>query len=84
MFDSGNSVGEIRGHTKCANAGTIRPVRPYRLVTCSDDSNVHFYHGPPFKFNTALREHTGFVHSVRYSPSGDRFVSVGTDSKVRL
>jgi WD40 repeat protein len=27
-------------------------------------------------------EHTNFVNCVRFSPNGDRFVSVGSDQKV--
>ena len=29
-----------------------------------------------------IRTHTKFVQDVRYSPSGDHFVSVGSDSKI--
>ena len=31
-----------------------------------------------------IRTHTRFVQDVRYSPSGDHFVSVGSDGKMFL
>lgn len=85
MFDSGNSVGEISGHSKVVNAASIRPVRPYRAATGGDDSNVVFYHGPPFKFNCSAKDHhTNFVNGVAFSPDGTYLVSVGSDRKIFL
>ena len=40
--------------------------------------------GPPYKYEKTIRTHTKFVQDVRYSPNGDHFASVGTDSKVFL
>lgn len=37
MFDSGTSVGEISGHSKTVNSVDIKPNRPFRAVTASDD-----------------------------------------------
>lgn len=82
LFDSGSSVGEILGHSKVINACSIRPSRPFRAVTASDDSTVNFYHGAPYKFNHSLNDHSRFVQDVRYSPNGDHFVSAGMDGKV--
>lgn len=83
-FDSGNSVGEISGHNKIINSVSIRQSRPFRAVTCSDDMTVNFYHGAPYKFNLSISDHTRFVQSVRFSPSGSHFVSVGMDGKIFL
>jgi WD40 repeat protein len=84
-YDSGNSVGEITGHSEQANAVSIRPIRPYRAATVSDDSNLIFYHGPPFKFALSHKDkHTNFVHDVRFSPDGQHFLSVGADRKIAL
>ncbi|RKP03286.1 hypothetical protein CXG81DRAFT_17140 [Caulochytrium protostelioides] len=84
LFDSASSVGEITGHAKVCNAVSIRPGRPLRAVTASDDLSVNFYHGVPFKFNKSLTDHTRFVQCVRYNPDGSRFVSTGMDGKLFL
>lgn len=83
--DSGNKVGEIIGHTSVVNSVDIRPVRPYRAATVSDDSTLVFYNGPPFAFNFASKgNHSNFVNDVKFSPSGEFIVSVGSDSKIVL
>ncbi len=82
-WDSGNTVGEISGHSAQINAVTIRPARPYRAATVGDDSALVFYHGPPFRFNSTARgNHTNFVRDVRYSPNGEFLVSVGADRNI--
>lgn len=84
-YDSGNSVGEITGHSSVINAVSIRQQRPYRAVTASDDKTLVFYHGAPFKFNTSLTgNHSNFVQGVSFSPDGEYFVSVGSDRKIFL
>lgn len=40
--------------------------------------------GTPYKYNKTIRTHTKFVQDVQYAPSGDVFVSVGSDFKVFL
>ncbi|UKZ57618.1 hypothetical protein TrVGV298_011478 [Trichoderma virens] len=84
MVDSGNSVGEIIGHTKSINAVSITPKRPLRAVTVGDDRNVNFYHGVPFEFKSATTLHTGFVLNAAYSPDGSTFVTVGQDRRIQL
>jgi len=82
MWDSGNSVGDIVGHTKRILSVDYKPTRPFRAVTCAEDFNVCFFAGPPFKFQTKTSNHTNFVNCVRYSPDGNTFVSCGSDKKV--
>ncbi|RCH82918.1 WD40 repeat-like protein [Rhizopus azygosporus] len=82
MFDSLSSVGEITGHTKVINSVSIRHQRPFRAVTASDDLAVSFFHGVPFKFEKTIRDHSRFVHDVKFSPNGDLFASVGADGKI--
>lgn len=82
LWDSGSSVGEIAGHTKTINSVDIRPSRPYRLVTASDDNCGAFYHGPPFKFQFTLMDHTRFVNCIRFSPDGARFATAGADGQI--
>ena len=84
--DSGNSVGEISGHSAQVNAVSIRQQRPLRAATVGDDKNVVFYHGAPFKFNDILGRgnHANFVYGIAFSPDGAQIVSVGGDRKIWL
>ena len=83
--DSGNSVGEISGHSAQINSVSIRQQRPLRAATGSDDTSLVFYHGVPFKFNTSLRgQHNRFVYGTAFSPDGTTLVSVGADKKIWL
>ena len=83
--DSGNSVGEVTGHSKVVNAVSVRQQRPMRAATVSDDGAMCFLHGPPFKFNSKSDGvHKGFVFSTAFSPDGSRLVTVGADKKIWL
>lgn len=82
--DSGNSVGEISGHSSLINSVSIRQQRPLRAATGSDDTSLVFYHGAPFKFNTSLRKHQRYVYGVAFSPDGANLISVGADKKIWL
>ncbi|KAK0532900.1 WD40 repeat-like protein [Tilletia horrida] len=82
LIDTGSSAGEISGHSKPINAVALKPQRPFRAVTASDDNTLVFYHGVPFKYNRTLTTHSRFVQDVSYAPNGERFVSVGSDGKV--
>jgi WD40 repeat protein len=83
--DSGNSVGEISGHSSQINTVSIRQQRPLRAATGSDDTSLVFYHGAPFKFNTSLRgQHNRFVFGTAFAPDGSVFASVGADKKIWL
>jgi WD40 repeat protein len=81
-YDSGNTVGEIMGHSKTINSCHIRANRPYRAITAGDDNIVCFFHGPPYRFQFSIKDHKRFVNCVRFSPNGDHFASVGADGKV--
>jgi WD repeat-containing protein 1 (actin-interacting protein 1) len=84
-WDSGNSVGEISGHSSQINTVSIRQQRPLRAATGSDDTSLVFYHGAPFKFNTSLRnQHDRFVFGTAFSPDGSALVSVGADKRIWL
>lgn len=84
-WDSGNTVGEISGHTQAINAVSIRQQRPLRAAAAGDDMNTVFYHGAPFKFNTGIRDkHTNYIYGVGFSPDGSTLVSVGADRKIWL
>ncbi len=83
--DSGNSVGEISGHSSAINSVSIRQQRPLRAATGADDSSLVFLHGAPFKFATKLGGlHKGYVYGVGFSPDGNQLVSVGADRRIQL
>jgi WD repeat-containing protein 1 (actin-interacting protein 1) len=83
--DSGNSVGEISGHSSIINSVSIRQQRPLRAATGADDSSLVFLHGAPFKFATKLGGlHKGYVYGVGFSPDGNQLVSVGADRRIQL
>ena len=83
--ETGSSIGEISGHSRRINACSIRPfAKPIRAVTASDDVSVAFYHGLPFKYQFAIRQHVKMVQDVRYSPMGKFFASTGTDGNIFL
>ena len=83
--DSGNTVGEISGHSSQINSVSIRQQRPLRAATGSDDTSLAFFHGTPFKFNTSLRgKHQRYIYGVAFSSDGSHLVSVGSDKKIFL
>lgn len=82
--DSGNSVGEVTGHSKVVNAIAIRQQRPLRAATVSDDGAMCFLHGAPFKFASKHDIHKGFVYGVGFSPDGSLLVTVGADRRIQL
>lgn len=82
--DTGTSLGEIMGQSKPINSVDFRSDRPYRIVTASEDNTLAFFHGPPFKFQFTMKDHTRFVNSVRYSPNGELFASGGAEGKCFL
>ncbi|KAH0538118.1 hypothetical protein FGG08_005280 [Glutinoglossum americanum] len=84
-YDSGNSVGEISGHGAQINAVAIRQQRPLRAATASNDTNVVFFHGAPFRFNNSLvNEHVNSIYGIEFSPDGSLLVSVGADKRIWL
>ncbi|KAI5290391.1 WD40 repeat-like protein [Ascosphaera aggregata] len=83
--DSGNTVGEIKGHSKQINSVSIRQMRPMRAAAAGDDRTTVFYHGPPFKYNNGFRSnHTNYIYGVAFSPDGSNLVTVGADRKIWL
>ncbi|KAH3899792.1 related to Actin-interacting protein 1 [Saccharomycodes ludwigii] len=87
-WDSGNSLGEVSGHSTTINACHIRQGRPMRCFTVDDDGSSVFYEGPPFKFHSSDRVHHDqgkFIRAVEFSPSSGKTsycVSCGSDRKI--
>jgi len=84
MWDTGNSTGEMPGHTKPILSCAFKPSRPMRIATCSEDFKTIFYAGPPFKLDHSMTKHTNFVNCLRYSPDGNTFATCGTDKKIQF
>jgi len=94
MWDSGNSVGDMSGHTKKVNAVAFRQSRPFRIATAGEDKMVRFYEGPPFKASKErpmltskegdLTTHSNFANTVRYSPDDSKVLSASNDMTVAL
>lgn len=82
MWDTGSSLGQIDGHTKSVNSCALRQSRPYRAVTGGEDFKSNFYQGPPFKFNKMNEDHGRYINCVRFNPSGERYITCGSDFKM--
>lgn len=84
-WDTGNSLGELVGPQKRVLSVDYKSTRPYRIMSASEDFNVCYFEGPPFKFKQSLSgNHSNFVNCIRYSPDGSKAVSVGSDKKMFL
>jgi len=81
LWDSGASVGEITGHSKAIASADFKATRPFRVITGAEDFQANWFEGPPFKFKSAFKEHTRFLTCVRFSPNGERVLTVGLDKK---
>jgi WD40 repeat protein len=82
-WDTGNSAGEMVGHTKRILSCAFK-TRPFRIATASEDMRTIFYAGPPFKLDHSNATHTNFVNCLRYAPDGSKYVSVGSDKKIQV
>lgn len=78
----GTEVGEVIGMSKPINCVDMKPTRPYRLATGSEDFTATFLEGPPFKFCKSLRDHANFVQCCKFSPKGDILVTGGSDGRL--
>ncbi|KAI5660260.1 hypothetical protein M9H77_29053 [Catharanthus roseus] len=81
MWDSGSTVGDFDGHSRRVLSCAFKPTRPFRIATCGEDFLVNFYEGPPFKFKQSHRDHSNFVNCIRFSPDGNKLISVSSDKK---
>lgn len=83
-WDTGNSVGDLMGHTKKVQSVSFKPTRPFKIITAGEDMKTIVYNGPPFKFSHSNAVHTNFANMVRFSSNGSSLVSVGSDKKIQF
>jgi len=83
-WNTNNKLGELSGAQKGFLCCDFKPKRPFRVITGSEDFGVYFYKGPPFKFESAWKEHTNYVNAVAFNPSGSHYISVSSDKKVAV
>lgn len=84
-FETDSSLGCLSGHTKTVNTVAVKPnsAGPQMTVlTGADDFSVFLFDGKPLRFKRDLNAHSSFVHQIKFSPSGNRAVSVGADHSV--
>lgn len=84
LWDTGNSAGEMVGHSKRILSVGFKQTRPFRIITGGEDMRTVFYQGPPFKMDHSNAVHTNFVQCVRFSSDGVYAVSVGSDKKIQF
>lgn len=60
----------------------MRRSRPLRAATAGDDFITGLYSGVPFRFLSKSQRHARYVQSVAFLPTGDSFVSAGSDGMV--
>ena len=81
-WNTNNKLGELSGAQKGFLCCDFKPQRPFRVICGSEDYGVYFYKGPPFKFESAYKEHSNYVNAVAFRPNGSHYVSVSSDKKV--
>lgn len=82
IVDTQTTGGEISGANKNINSADVRPTRPFKMASGSDDQTIQFYEGANFKLSKIIKEHTGFVNCVRFSPDGKYLVAVSADKSI--
>ena len=60
-------MGSVDGHAKSVNAVDYKPTRPFRICTASEDTEVGFFEGPPFKFHHFNK--VGSIHHIAMNSS---------------
>eukprot|EP00013_Stygamoeba_regulata_P027920 CAMPEP_0177664718 /NCGR_PEP_ID=MMETSP0447-20121125/20656_1 /TAXON_ID=0 /ORGANISM="Stygamoeba regulata, Strain BSH-02190019" /LENGTH=672 /DNA_ID=CAMNT_0019170735 /DNA_START=125 /DNA_END=2143 /DNA_ORIENTATION=- len=84
-METGASLGQLTGHSKQITTCDLRPCKPYRVVSGSEDFTLCWYEGPPFKWKKGISgQHTRWVNCVRFNKQGALFASAGQDKKVLL
>jgi WD40 repeat protein len=81
-WDTCNSMGEITGMTKNSISGDIKLTKPYFAVVASEDLSFRVYSGNNLMPKYVNKDHKQFICNVKFSPAGDKFVTVGLDKRI--
>lgn len=81
-WDSSNAIGQITNNSKKLLSVAFKPSRPFKIATVSEEKQMCFYEGPPFKFVKSDRTHTNYPNCVRFNPEGSLFATCGSDRKI--
>jgi WD40 repeat protein len=71
LAEMGTTNGDITGQSRPVNSCDIRPNRPFRIITGSEDNSVAFYEGPPFKFKGTKTVSEISIQLLRYTHNFD-------------
>ncbi|KAL8609408.1 hypothetical protein ACOMHN_019897 [Nucella lapillus] len=80
--EDGSSFGTVEGHDKLINTCSYRQVRPFSIVTASEDNTVGFHQGIPFHFTALFKFHSHFAQIARFSRNGQTIFSGGADGRL--
>ena len=69
-------------HQNDVNAVDVRQAKPLIMVSASSDHSLAFYPSPFKKLGGTAKEHKNIINNVRFSPSGERLVTVGSDKSI--
>lgn len=83
-WDTANSMGEITGMSKNTICGDIKRSKPYYAAVASEDLSFRVYSGNNLMPKYVNKDHNRFICSIRFSPKGNRFVTVGLDKRVSI
>ena len=54
------------------------------MVSASSDNTLAFYPGPFKKLGGSSKDHKNIINSARFSPNGERLVTVGLDKSIYM
>lgn len=83
-YDSTNAVYKQERITKCILSCDWNTKKLNRVVVADEDKTVSFYKGIPFSRILYTTKHTRYPNVVRFSPDGNTYVTVGSDSRIVL
>jgi len=80
-WDTGTSLGALASLDNIISVD-YKHQRPYKIITGCEDNTVGFHQGPPFKAQATNKDHARYPNKVKFSPDGEVFMTVGSDSKI--